>query len=83
MTCRLADFASGRAEPDLVVTSARLLPTYSERVLADRELWIAGGRIATVKPAGSYMGATKRYDAAGGLIAPRLVHPQCISRVAR
>ena len=41
MRCCLADFANGRAEPDLVVTSARLLSTYSERVLADRELWIA------------------------------------------
>ncbi len=75
MTRRLADVASGRSEPDLLVTGARLLSTYSERILPDREVWIAGGRIAAVKPAGSYRGAAKRYDAAGGLIAPGLVDP--------
>lgn len=75
MTRRLADVASGRADPDLVLTGARVLSTYSERILPDREVWIAGGRIAAVKSAGSYKGASKRYDAAGGLVAPGLVDP--------
>lgn len=74
MTRRLADVAAGRAEPDCVVTGARLLSTYSERILPDREVWIAGGRIAAVKPAGTYKGA-RRYDARGGLLAPGLVDP--------
>lgn len=30
MTRRLADVAAGRAEPDLVITGARVLSTYSE-----------------------------------------------------
>ncbi|AJY44827.1 adenine deaminase C-terminal domain-containing protein [Martelella endophytica] len=75
MTRRLADVASSRAEPDLVITGARALSTYSERMLDNRELWIAGGRIAAMKPAGSYKGAAKRYDAKGGIIAPGLVDP--------
>lgn len=75
MTRRLADVASGRADPDLVLTGARVLSTYSERILPDREVWIAGGRIAAVKSAGSNKGASKRYDAAGGLVAPGLVDP--------
>ncbi|WP_375455704.1 adenine deaminase C-terminal domain-containing protein [uncultured Methylobacterium sp.] len=75
MTRRLADVAAGRAEPDRVVTGARVLSTYSERILSDREVWIAGGRIAAVKPAGSHRGGAARYDAAGGLIAPGLVDP--------
>lgn len=75
MTRRLADVAAGRAEPDRVVTGARVLSTYSERILPDREVWIAGGRIAAVKPAGSHRGGAPRYDAAGGLIAPGLVDP--------
>jgi adenine deaminase len=53
MTRRLADVASGRAAPDLVIGGARVLSTYSERVHRDREIWITGGRIATVKPAGA------------------------------
>lgn len=78
MTRRLADVASGRIAPDLVVTGARVLSTYSERIHTSREVWITGGRIAAVKPAGT---ATKAwsgvplYDAAGGIIAPGLVDP--------
>ena len=76
MTRRLADVASGRAEPDLVITGARALSTYSERTLDNREFWISGGRIAAMHPAGRYQGsAAKRYDAKGGIIAPGLVDP--------
>jgi len=76
MTRHLADVASGRADPDLIIKGARVLSTYSERILPDREIWIAGGRVAAVKPAGSHKGSlAKTYDAAGGLIAPGLVDP--------
>jgi len=79
MTRHLADVASGRSPPDLVITGARVLSTYSERVLNGRELWVAGGRIAAMKPAGAFKrpsnGATRIYDAAGGLLAPGLVDP--------
>lgn len=75
MTRRMADVASGRATPDLVIGGARVLSTYSERILADREIWIAGGRIAAVKPAGTHKGSAKFYDAKGGIIAPGLVDP--------
>lgn len=75
MTRRLAAVAMGSAEPDLVIGGARVLSTYSERILLDREVWIAGGRIAAVKPAGSHKGSAKRYDAKGGIIAPGLVDP--------
>ena len=78
MTRRLADVASGRAAPDLVITGARALSTYSERVLAEREIWIAGGRIAALKPAGAHKaagGAAPTYDARGGILGPGLVDP--------
>lgn len=76
MTRQLADVASGRRDPDLVITGARVLSTYTERVHDGREVWVSGGRIAAVKPAGTYSGgAAHRYDAAGGLIAPGLVDP--------
>eukprot|EP01035_Chromulina_nebulosa_P032585 gene32585-43536_t len=76
LTRRLADVASGRAAPDLVIGGARVLSTYSERILPDREVWVAGGRIAAVKPAGTCAFAgVKRYDAMGGIIAPGLVDP--------
>ncbi|MBJ6127646.1 adenine deaminase [Microvirga splendida] len=79
MTRRLADVASGRTPADLVITGARVLSTYSERIAPEREVWIAGGRIAAVKPAGAHRqahGAPGRvYDARGGIIAPGLVDP--------
>jgi adenine deaminase len=78
MTRRLADVASARVAPDLVVTGARVLSTYSERIHANREVWITGGRVAAVKPAGTAKKAwsgVATYDAAGGIIAPGLVDP--------
>lgn len=76
MTRLLADVASARRDPDLVIRDARVLSTYSERILQDKEIWLSGGRIAAVKPAGSYRGTSaKLYDARGGIIAPGLVDP--------
>jgi len=76
MTRTLADVASARREPDLVIRGARVLSTYSERILLDKEIWVSGGRIAAVKPAGSYRGSgAKLYDARGGIVAPGLVDP--------
>jgi adenine deaminase len=73
----------GRAAPDLVITGARLLSTYTDRIHADREVWIKAGRIACVKPAGTAkkhfatMAGAKFavYDAAGAILAPGLVDP--------
>src|SRR3954464_7509582 len=81
MTRSLAAVAMGRAAPDLVITGARVLSTYTERVHRDREVWVKGGRIAVVKPAGDFKKAkfkgasTRLLDVRGGIIAPGLVDP--------
>lgn len=78
LTRHLADVASSRAAADLVITGARVLSTYSERILPDREIWIAGGRIAAVRAAGTHKKGQKPkavYDARGGIIAPGLIDP--------
>jgi adenine deaminase len=77
-TRMLAAVAAGRAPADTVITGARLLSTYSERILNDREVWVVGGRIAAIKPAGAYKSAPAPkmvYDARGGIIVPGLVDP--------
>ena len=79
MTRRLADVASGRQPADLVITGARVLSTYSERILDNREVWVSGGRIAAIQPAGAHRrvgsGAAEVFDAAGGIVAPGLCDP--------
>lgn len=79
MTRTLAAVAMGREPPDLVITGARLLSTYTERLHDHREVWITGGRIAAVKPAGAFHAVeksrTRVYDARGGILAPGLVDP--------
>lgn len=81
MTRTLAAVAMGRAAPDLVITGARVLSTYTERMHREREVWIKGGRIAAVQPAGAFKKAklngarTTLYDVRGGIIAPGLVDP--------
>lgn len=75
---QLAAVAGGRAAADVVITGARVLSTYSERILDNKEIWLSGGRIAAVKPAGAYKSAPAPklvYDAKGGIIAPGLVDP--------
>jgi adenine deaminase len=83
LTRQLAAVAMGRAAPDLVITGARLLSTYTDRVHPDRELWVKAGRIACAKPAGTAKkhfaaSATPRvphFDAGGAILAPGLVDP--------
>ncbi len=79
VTRSLAAVAMGREAPDLVITGARILSTYTERIHENREVWIKSGRIAVVKPAGTFKAGpkdkTKFYDVRGGLLAPGLVDP--------
>src|SRR6201995_6068504 len=85
LTRRLADVAAGRVAPDLVITDARVLSTYSERIQGGREVWITGGRVAAVKPSGAHnkiAGGIPVYAAAGGIIAPGLVDPNILSDAA-
>lgn len=78
MTRALAAVAAGRETPDMVLTGARVLSAYTERILDDRELWLCGGRIAAVKPAGTARAQRQgapTYDVQGGILAPGLVDP--------
>ena len=51
-TKQLTNVASGKIIPDLVLSNARILSTYTDRILEDKEIWISNGRIACVKDSG-------------------------------
>jgi adenine deaminase len=77
VTRHLAAVAMGTEAPDLVIHNARVLSTYTERMLDGREVWISRGRIASIKPSGTYrnFATMTHYDAGGGILAPGLVDP--------
>jgi adenine deaminase len=77
VTRDLAAVAAGRAPADLIITGGRVLSTYSERILENKEILIKHGRIAAVQPAGTArpIQGNVFYDAQGGILAPGLVDP--------
>jgi adenine deaminase len=78
VTRRLAAVAMGSEAPEFVLAGARVLSTYTERIHEGKEIWLAAGRIAAVKPAGESkrLGhSAPAYDCAGGILAPGLVDP--------
>lgn len=78
LTRQLAAVAGGRAPADLVISNARILSTYTDRISGPKEIWISGGRVAAVKEAGAWRNAPAPktvYDAKGGILAPGLVDP--------
>lgn len=72
VTRSLGAVAMGREAPDLVITGGRLLSTYTERIHADREIWVKSGRIAAVKPAGTYMALVKAAKSIGPKTTPEV-----------
>ena len=77
-TKELARVAMGKSNPDLIITGARILSTYSERIISDKEIWLKSGRIACLQPAGTGRSQginAHYYDARGGILAPGLVDP--------
>lgn len=78
VTRDLSRVALRQSPPDLVITGVRLLSTYSERILPERELWVKHGRIVCQQPAGTARRLnlhTLYYDGQGGILAPGLVDP--------
>ena len=52
-TIHLSKVASNKIDPDLILTNAKILSTYSERIIDNKEIWISKGRIACVKDFGT------------------------------
>ncbi|MDR5683868.1 MAG: adenine deaminase C-terminal domain-containing protein [Armatimonadota bacterium] len=75
VTRRLAAVAAGREPPERVLRAPRLLSTSTQRTLPDREIWICAGRIAAVRPRGTFSGDGAAVVDCDGTLAPGLVDP--------
>ena len=79
-TKKLARIASGNSEPDLILFNARVLSTFTDRILEHKEIWVSSGRIVCVKDSGvhkqifnkSYLNT---YDVQNNILAPGLIDP--------
>jgi len=79
-TRKLANVASGRKIPDLILSNARILSTYTDRILEDKEIWISQGRIACVRENNESLNIfnksdLKIYDVQKNILAPGLIDP--------
>ena len=68
----LTKVASEKLEPELILSNARVLSTYTDRIIEDKEVWIAKGRIACVKENGQAGKIFNKND---------LVHPYKLNAV--
>ena len=52
-SAHLADVASHKIQPELVISNSKILSTYTDRILHNKEIWISKGRIASIKENGT------------------------------
>ncbi len=79
-TVHLSKVASNKIEPDLILTNAKILSTYSERIIENKEIWISKGRIACIKDTGTSLKIFNKekinfYDVNKNTLAPGLIDP--------
>ena len=79
-TIHLSKVASNKIKPDLILKNARILSTYTDRILLNKEVWITKGRIACIKESGEskkYFNDNDLncYDINNNILAPGLIDP--------
>ncbi len=77
-TVHLSGVASQKIQPELVITNSKILSTYTDRILNNKEIWISKGRIACIKENGTAnvnFNDLQVYDAQNNILAPGLVDP--------
>ena len=76
----LAKTASNILPPDLVLFNARILSTYTDRILENKEIWVSKGRIACIKKNGISTKVFNKsdlnlFDIENNILAPGLIDP--------
>ena len=76
----LSKVASGKLKPDLVLLNCKILSTYTEKIIKNKEIWISKGRIACIQESGIAkkkfnIKSIKTYDVQKNILAPGLIDP--------
>ena len=76
----LSNIASEKIQPDTILSNARVLSTYTDRIIDNREIWISKGRIACIKKDGQASKIFNKknlniYDVQNNILAPGLIDP--------
>ena len=79
-TIDLANTASNKKKPELVLYNARVLSTYTDRFIDNKEIWITKGRIACIKDTGTAKKTFNNenflsYNIDNNILAPGLIDP--------
>ena len=79
-TKNLTKVANGNKIPELIIFNGRILSTYTDRILKNKEIWISQGRIAAIKDNFTAFKIFNKkdliyYDAQNNLLAPGLIDP--------
>ena len=77
---KLSNVASQKEKPELVLYNSRILSTYTERIIDNKEIWISKGRIACIKNNGTFKEIFLKmnvfnYDIQNNILAPGLIDP--------
>ena len=76
----LTNVVNGKIHPDKILTNAKILSTYTDTILENKEVWIYKGRIACVRNANEYKNYfnpndIQTYDIEKNILAPGLIDP--------
>ena len=76
----LTKVVNGKIKPDKILTNAKILSTYTDTILENKEVWIYKGRIACVRNENEYKkyfntNDISTFDIEKNILAPGLVDP--------
>ena len=80
VTIHLTNVVNGKSKPDQILTNAKILSTYTDTILDNKEVWISKGRIACIKNTNDYKSIFDRkdisvFDIEKNILAPGLIDP--------
>ncbi len=79
-TIHLTNVVNGNTKPDQILTNAKILSTYTDTILQDKEIWISKGRIACIRNTNDHKNYFNDHDISifnidNNILAPGLIDP--------